>query len=221
MDILTNKKVIIPVSFFIILISIFFIYYFYNDEDTNEVALIDLEPTTEEKTNSLKFYIDIKGSIKKPGVYLVEEGMIVNDAIKLAGGLKTGAITSNINLSQKLTSEMVIYIFNKKDFTTKEIGEVKTDVICTTNIIDVTTPTITNEIKTSNETTSIASQNSKVNINTASKEELMTLSNIGASKADAIIIYRNENKFKTIEEIMNVAGIGESVYAKIKDSITV
>lgn len=59
-----------------------------------------------------------------------------------------------------------------------------------------------------------------VNINTATKEELMTISGIGSSKADAIISYRKDNKFEKIEDIKNVSGIGDSLYEKIKDFIT-
>ena len=63
--------------------------------------------------------------------------------------------------------------------------------------------------------------NKKININEASTNELETLSGIGRSKAEAIVEYRKKNKFKTIEDIMNVDGIGENLFANIKESITV
>ena len=73
-----------------------------------------------------------------------------------------------------------------------------------------------------NDSLEIVSENNKVNINNATKEQLLTLSGIGESKALAIIEYRNSTGgFKSIEDIKNVSGIGEALFAKIKDSITV
>lgn len=186
------------------------------EKQNDEISLNTINETTTQTeiitATTNKFYIDIKGAVKKPGVYEVEDGMIVKDAIDLAGGLKDTATTSNINLSQKLTSEMVIYIFTKKELNTTVINTLS-DTSCTTNVIDVTTPVSTSSTK--DETTSL------VNINTASKEELMTLSGVGASKADAIIIYRTDTPFTKIEDIKNVSGIGESAFDKIKNNITV
>ena len=62
--------------------------------------------------------------------------------------------------------------------------------------------------------------NKKISINTATKEELLTLPDIGDSKANAIIEYRKKSKFKSIEDIKKVSGIGDKLYDKIKDFIT-
>ena len=67
----------------------------------------------------------------------------------------------------------------------------------------------------------ISSENEKVNINTATKDELSTLQGIGESKANNIIEYRNNTKFTSIEDIKNVNGIGDSIFEKIKDNIEV
>ena len=64
-------------------------------------------------------------------------------------------------------------------------------------------------------------QNNKVNINTASKQELMSVSGIGSAKADSIIEYRKTNKFNTIDDIKNISGIGDSLFEKIKEYITI
>lgn len=210
--IIRYKKIIISLVIFIISILAFGIYYFYEDNDENIYALsTEINTTTTTVESETKFYVDIKGAVKKPGVYQVENGTIVNDVIKLAGGLKSTASTKNINLSQKVTSEMVIYIFTKNELKTTKV---KSDTTCTTNVIEV------NNCITEQVTTNIVA-NGLININTASKEELMTIPNIGASKADSIIIYRMENKFNSIEDIQNVSGIGESLFDKIKDYITV
>ena len=111
-----------------------------------------------------------------------------------------------------------LYVFNKNELTTtkafeqvNKVAECKCETIEVNNCVDKNT---TNE-STNNETT-------KININTDSKEKLMTISGIGPSKADAIIEYRTKNgNFKTTEDIINVSGISKTIYDKIKDTITV
>ncbi len=177
----------------------------YKDKnDTNEIVAF-VETTTSEEINDEvnNFYVDVKGEVKNPGVYFVSEGMLVIDAINLAGGLTKKACTDDINLSMKLTNEMVIYVNNKNSFTT------------TTKVTEL------NDAKIKEEKQEKNTNNGLVNINTASKEELMTLNGIGESKANSIIEYRKTNKFNTIEDIMNVSGIGEKFFEQIKNNITV
>ena len=111
---------------------------------------------------------------------------------------------------------MVIYIYSKDELK-KLTTPIITNTTCTTNVIEV------NNCVTSTTTTSKVSstESTLVNINTATKEQLMTLSGIGESKAIAILDYRKNTKFNSIEDIKNVSGIGDSMYAKIKDYITV
>lgn len=191
---------------FIGVVGVISICYFYNEPvDKNidsPVAFVNVEETTIEDKH---FYVDIKGAVNKPGVYFVSEGMIVNDVIELAGGLKKNAYTDNINLSLKLKNEMVIYVSNKSEMTstTKQtLNDAK--IIEQSKTVD--NNSITNRL---------------VNINTASIDELLTVSGIGKSKAEAIITYRQKEKFKTIEDIKNVSGIGDALFEQIKSSITV
>ena len=182
--------------------------------DNKEVAAENVEITKTEVANvTSKVYVDIKGSVKKPGVYQVPADSIVWDAINLSGGFTKNAYTKNINLSQKVKDEMVIYVFSKSEMS-KMNNTVKTDTTCTTTVINYDN-CITTEKNATETSTSL------VNINTASKEELMTVSGIGASKADSIIAYRIKTPFSKIEDIMNVSGIGESLFEKIKKYITV
>lgn len=175
---------------------------------TNNIALKEEENAEEE------FYVDIKGEVKKPGVYKVSSKMIVNDAIKLAGGLTSKANTDNINLSTSLKKEMVIYVFSKKDVN----KIIKTnDTPCTCETIEVNN-CVKDDESTGNETDTIKS---KININSATKEELMKLTGIGEAKADAIIEYRKEKRFEKIEDIKNISGIGDAMFDKIKEDITV
>ena len=189
---------------------------FKDDSSSNQASL---EENKESKV--AKYYIDIKGFVKKPGVYEVTADNIVNDCIKLAGGLLKNADTTTINLSKKVSSEMVIYIPKKEEV-------IKT----TTNTTVTKDQEIPNDAVASdnnNPNSSISKDNNPqtpnrplVNINTATIQELTTLSGIGDAKAQDIIDYRTLNgNFKTIEDIKNVSGIGEALYAKIKDYITV
>ena len=182
--------------------------------DNKEVSAENVEITKTDVTNvTSKVYVDIKGSVKKPGVYQVSADSIVWNVINLSGGFTKNAYTKNINLSQKVKDEMVIYVFSKNEMS-KMNNTVKTDTTCTTNIINYDN-CITTEKNATETSTSL------VNINTASKEELMNVSGIGASKADSIIAYRIKTPFSKIEDIMNVSGIGESLFDKIKKYITV
>lgn len=171
-----------------------------------------------EETKSIK--VDIKGAIKTPGVYELKENDRIIDVIKLSGGLLDVADTSTINLSKRVFDEMVIVIPTKEEKTEKE--EIVNDAV----IGEEQNKNIDNLIKEDDKSTSaedkeVEQTNKKISINTATKEQLMTLSGIGESKALAIIEYRNNKKFESIEEIMNIKGIGNSIYEKIKDYITV
>lgn len=182
--------------------------------DNKDVSAENVEITKTDVANvTSKVYVDIKGSVKKPGVYQVPADSIVWDIVNLSGGFTKNAYTKNINLSQKVKDEMVIYVFSKSEMS-KMNNTVKTDTACTTNIINYDN-CITTEKNATETSTSL------VNINTASKEELMNVSGIGASKADSIIAYRIKTPFSKIEDIMNVSGIGESLFDKIKKYITV
>ena len=219
------KKYLILVFCLLLLAASTIAFFKLNNEKTevedNFIAnneIITKEVREVAKQEEVKLYFDIKGSVKKPGVYEFTQGDRIIDAINKAGGLTKNATTNNLNLSKKLTNEMVIYVFNKNELTTTKafdqvnnVAECKCETIEVNNCVDKNT---TNE-STDNETT-------KININTDSKEKLMTISGIGSSKADAIIEYRTKNgNFKTTEDIINVSGISKTIYDKIKDTITV
>ena len=219
------KKYLILVFCLLLLAASTVAFFKLNNEKTevedNFVAnneIITKEVNEVAKQEEVKLYFDIKGSVKKPGVYEFTQGDRIIDAINKAGGLTKNATTNNLNLSKKLTNEMVIYVFSKNELTTTKafeqvnnVAECKCETIEVNNCVDKNN---TNE-STNNETT-------KININTDNKEKLMTISGIGSSKADAIIEYRTKNgNFKTTEDIINVSGISKTIYDKIKDTITV
>lgn len=152
----------------------------------NQEVIITSNVTETNQVTSEYIYIDIKGEVLLPGVYLVKSDYLLKDVIELAGGLSVNADISNINLAQNITNNQMIII-----------------------------PSI-------NFSSNNQEQNDLININKASKTELMKLPSIGESKANNIITYRNtKGPFKSIEEIKQVSGIGNEVYNKIKDYITI
>lgn len=185
-------------------------------EEKEEVILEDKKlQKKEEKDELLK--VDIKGQVINPGIYELKMSSRVIDVINMAGGLTEEADTSVINLSKKITDEMVIIIYSYtevEDFSkTKEI-EKQVQEKCTKNEIY----SIQNDACIS---TSSNEMNGLVNINTATKDELMNLQGIGESKAKDIIKYREENgQFNSIEDIKKVPGIGDNLFASIKENIT-
>ncbi len=136
--------------------------------------------------------IYITGEVNNPGVYYIEEGMRLNDIVELCGGFKDTADLSEINLAEKLNDSDKIFI-----------PKIVSDNYEETNLEE------------NND------DSGKVNINTANKTQLKELDGIGDTLADNIIKYRNNNKFKSIEDILNVDGIGQAKYEKIKEYICI
>ena len=172
--------------------------------------------------NSLddKIKVEIKGAVNNPGVYEIEIGKRVEDAIKLSGGLKNDADISNTNLSKNLVDEMVIIIYTKDEIDSMTTGNttikyIDKECIC---------PVIENKSCISDVVTNfevIEESSNKISLNKATKEELMTLKGIGESKAKLIIEYREKTPFKSIEELLNVKGIGKAMFEKIKNNISI
>lgn len=207
-----------------IFIIIFIIFTAYTVIDTYSLkepkegkkeVTIKKQAKEDKETVSQKVLIDVKGEVNTPGVYELTVDNTVIDAIKKAGGLTSQSDTSNINLSKKLEDEMVIIVYSKE-----EIKEMNKEIECPPcNDVCVTKEdekALLEEKETEEKITG------KVNLNEADIEALQTLDGIGEVKAKAIIDYRDKNgPFKQIEDIKNVSGIGDSVYEKIKDNITV
>lgn len=146
--------------------------------------------------------VDIKGAVRQPGVYQGEENMRVMDIVSLAGGLLDTADDKSVNLAQRISDQMVIYI--------PVVGE---------NV--ERSPDEGESFQISIEQEEDA-ESEKVNINIADAVQLQTLNGIGEKKAEQIIAYRKENgSFQTIEDIMGVSGIGEKTFEGFKAAITV
>lgn len=211
--------------------SIYFTQECKCDEQDNLVSYVEEDDKKDDIQEDIvsedilnEVLVDVKGAVKKPGVYKLPANSIVNDAIQSAGGLKSGASTKYINLSKKVLNEMVITIYTNYEI--NKMNNVNSNVCTSTdeNIKDCegSSIVVTGDDKkdnTDNKNDSLV-KDEKISINTAGKEELMKLEGIGESKALAIIDYRSKNNgFKSLEELMNVSGIGEVAYSKIKDFI--
>lgn len=228
-----KKAVIIGISLIIIIIFIIIMMIINSEEDyqTNkEIEQLSSATTEKKKEKSKKektVKVDIKGEVLNPSVYELEENSRIIDVIQKAGGLTQNADTTYINLSKKIKDEMVIILYSKEEIKDYKKNKEQVKYVYIEN--DCECPDEMNEACIEEKKTKKGSNQEKteeedslVSINEADIEKLQTLSGIGKSKAESIVAYRKENgDFKTIEDIKNVSGIGDSVFEKIKDKITV
>lgn len=212
------KKIIIIVLIILFILIGLIVSFFSKTKDEIEYTeyenIIDIEKKLESNNEEeKKVKVDIKGFIKNPGVYELSSESRVLDVINAAGGLLENANTEYLNLSRKLTDEMVIIIYSND-----EINQLDEENSKLENNANIDKDNIVNNISSS-DSTETNSEN-VISLNTGTISELMTLKGIGESKAKLIIEYREINGgFKSIEELKNIKGIGESTYSKIKEYI--
>lgn len=219
------RKQLIIAAVIVSIISIITIYLVTN----NKTVKVKKNSTIVKKTSSIKktssqeekeeYKIDIKGEVINPGIYTMKSSSRIIDCIEKAGGLTENANTTVINLSKKITDEMVIIIYSNAEVANfKETKKLEEQVQEKCRQKDENSLKNDACITDDNENTA---STSLVSINTATIEELSKLSGIGEAKAKQIIEYRTQNgPFKTIEDIKKVPGIGENIFAQIKDYIT-
>lgn len=163
------------------------------EESEALVTTVLAEKTEENTTLEAVIFVDIKGEVKKPGVYQMKVGDRVKDALDAAGGLTAEADSQKVNLAQRVEDQMVIVV--------PKVGEEA-------------------EAIPAGATSKEVSKEGKVNINTATVEELKTLKGVGEKKAEAIIEYRKKNgSFKTKEDLMKVRGIGKKLFESFQERI--
>ncbi len=170
-----------------------------------------------------KIMVDIKGEVLNPGLYSLDEGSRVQDVINIAGGLTETGDTTVINLGKKITDEMVIIIYSKEEVENfKQTKEILGQVINSCeNSYDGLSNNACIELDIEENTTNKQELSGPISINSATIEQLQTLPGIGEAKAKSIIEYREEHGgFANIEDIKNISGIGEALFAKIKENIT-
>lgn len=233
-----NKKILIIGIAIVILILLLVIKIIDNkyqkNNSTNTEYISSIETEKEETFQEEKIIIYITGEVNKEGVIELPEGSRIADAIEKAEGVTENANLKNVNLAFKVEDGQKINIPNKNDNTQDDIekeqkeknNNEKNNVSKTEKIDEDSNNYITKSngqnIIVDDGKNENANKNSKVNINTATQTELETLNGIGPSTASKIIKYRNEKgKFKKIEDIKNVSGIGEAKFKKIEADIVV
>ncbi|MBC1371039.1 ComEA family DNA-binding protein [Listeria booriae] len=198
----TYKKYIIGVAALLVAAGLFF--FMQKDEEVattdavaQEAPVVEAKAEKQEPTTSKALIVDVKGAVNKPGVYELAADSRVKDAILKAGGLSSEADVKLLNMAQKVTDEMVIYA--------GKVGE------------EGIQPVTTAQAEASG-----GGDSKKVNINTADTTALQTIPGIGASKAQAIIDYREkEGLFQKVEDLSKVSGIGAKTVERLSEHITV
>ena len=196
-----NKKIIVYILIGIVVVigAIKLIDIYYQNNNNEEITIQNVL-TTEDKPEKIEnetIKVYVTGEVKNQGVIELEQGSRIVDAIEKAGGQTEEANLKNVNLAYELEDGQKIYIPNKSEENTNEI--------------------------TDDGITGIDSkENDTIDINKADEKELQELNGIGESLASSIIKYREDNgKFKNIEDLKNVPGIGESKFSNIKEKIKV
>ena len=154
-----------------------------------------------EKVKS-KVTVDVKGAVVNPGVYTLKAGARVTDVIQEAGGMTEDADAKSVNLAASLSDEEVIYVANKDEN------------------VSVLDQTGTGQV--SDKGGQAVSKDGKINLNTATSEQLQTISGIGAKRAEDVIAYRESHGgFQSVDDLKNVSGIGDKTLDKIRESLYV
>lgn len=175
-------------------------YFEETDKAAEETAVLK-EPETEETAadEDKECCVYVCGAVKVPGVYRLPSGSRIYEAVLLAGGLREDACEDSLNQAEELTDGQMIKILTEEE--AGKSGEA--------SALEDPDP-------------KASDKDGRINLNTAKAEELMALPGIGAAKAQSILSYRDEKGgFSSTEEIMDITGIKEGVYSKIKDYITV
>ncbi|MGY0566352.1 helix-hairpin-helix domain-containing protein [Bacillus safensis] len=156
-----------------------------------QVTLEDKQEKTEKEPSTI--FVEVKGAVRKPGVYTFQSDARVEEAIQRAGGFTSKADSIEINQAAKLEDSMMIYV--------RKQGEAERE----------------------RQTASAGVEKSEgVNVNQADAAELQTINGIGPAKAEAIITYREEHgEFQQIEDLRNISGFGEKTIERLKSQLTV
>lgn len=195
-ELVNDKKLLLKILSISLILLLALILRVHNSNQSE----ISVEAATETPEAEIaELYVDIDGAVHRPGVYKVEEGTRLYEVIELAGGLRSDADTNSVNQASFVVDgdKIIIPVYSEgsdEDALDTAGGDMS---------------------RTGADTSGL------VNINIADKETLKTLPGVGDVIADRIIEYRTTGRFRTKEDIMQVKGIGNSIFEKLKDSISV
>lgn len=174
------------------------------------------EAVSDKEMQQAMIYVDVCGAVVNPGVFQLAAGSRVFQAIEAAGGYLPEAALTCVNRAGVLTDGQQLYILTQEEMERQGLDPAE--------MAGASDGQMNGSARTGQNTgmTAQVQQDNRININTADEAQLTTLTGIGATRAQAIIAYREENgPFAAIEDIMNVQGIKEGTFAKIKDEIVV
>lgn len=171
------------------------------------------EAVSDKEMQQAMIYVDVCGAVANPGVFQLAAGSRVFQAIEAAGGYLPEAALTCVNRAGVLTDGQQLYILTQEEMERQGRDPAEMSGASDGQM---------NGSAGTGQNTGMTAQDNRININTADEAQLTTLTGIGATRAQAIIAYREENgPFAAIEDIMNVQGIKEGTFAKIKDEIVV
>lgn len=200
---------VIILVFSLLCILIMFIVFSTKHKENikvDDIVLASSLETSKESNDTLPsrtentIVVDIKGAISVEGTYQMKVGDRVVDVIKKAGDFTDNADKTSVNLAQKVTDEMMIYVARQDE---------QRSLLMSSNFRSSGTENKT-EVK------------KKLNLNTASENDLQNISGIGKKKAEDIVAYREEHsRFSSIDELKNISGIGDKTLEKLQEEVSV
>ncbi len=190
-----------------------------------EAALVSetTEDANKAERASGKCYVYVCGEVAEPGVYVLEPGNRIYEAVEMAGGMTADAGTCAVNLAESVYDGLMVYIPDSEEAAgmAGNMTSASGSAVSAGGSVTSAGSSVRNGEGTSGGTAS-SPEDGRLNLNTASLAELMTLSGIGQTKAQAVVNYRDAHGgFSSVEEIMNVDGIKEGLYNRIRDQIKV
>lgn len=186
------KKIYIIIG--VVFVAITGTYYLMNNQNqTNDDIYLEENVLEEDVEVESKIKIHITGEVLQAGLYEIDAGARIDDAIRCAGGITENADLNKVNLAYEISDGEKIYI-----------------------------PSIFDEEDEYNISSGMENAGRKININKATAQELQNINGVGPALAEKIVAYREENgKFSTIEDLKNVSGIGDKKFETMKDNIAV